>query len=244
MWVIFYTTTTIGYGNLYPSTHLGRAICILACILGNMYLGMLVVSINQKMELDEGQNLSYSWISRGYFRQDMKKQARIAIRKFFTLCILSKKWPKTISRIKPYGIVYCRGVKVRNDLVVMGKDEYKTKLRVFREMKNALDALKDLSDQSRDVGSSEIDIIFNFENAVRVDFPNVVKKIKGKIQKSDIDASEGFNKSCKPSELKAFQIKEFSKLFKKKVHHAVRRKTLQINLVDTVRNQNRTSTNY
>ena len=244
MWVIFYTTTTIGYGNLYPVTHLGRAICILACILGNMYLGMLVVSINQKMELDEGQNLSYSWISRKYFRQDVKKNATVAIRKFMTLCLLSKKWPKTISMVKPCGLVTFRGVLMRNDLVMLDKEQYRTKLRVFREMRDALDSLRDLAIQSREVGSSEIDIISNFENAVRIDFPKVSKKIKGKVVKTDIEASDGFNKSCKPAELKALQIKEFSKMFKRKVSHAIRRKTLQVSQGEIVRNQNRSLTNY
>lgn len=244
LWVIFYTTTTIGYGNLYPYTHIGRAICILACILGNMYLGMLILSINQKMELDEGQNLSYAWISRNSLSNDVKNNATIAIRKAATLFLLSKKWKsKTISPIKPNGIVNCKGVIVRNDLIQISEKQYKVKLRIYREMKSALDKVKMLNLRSREVGSGEANIIYSFEDAVRIDFPKVVRRIKGIVSRKDIEASDLLARACKPAEHKAEKIKDFCKVFKRKVSHAMRRKTVQLEGLGSNRRSHRKLTN-
>ena len=244
LWVIFYTTTTIGYGNLYPYTHTGRAICILACILGNMYLGMLILSINQKMELDEGQNLSYAWISRKNLSKDIKRNARTAIRKAATLFLLSKKWKsRAISRIKPNGIVYCKGLVIRNDLLGLTQSQYLLKLKIYREMKSALDEVKTLSLRSREVGSGETNIIYNFEDAVRIDFPKVVRRIKGIVDRKDIDASDLLARACKPAEHSAEKIKDFSKMFKRKVSHALRRKTVHAGGTEANRRSTRKLTN-
>lgn len=245
LWTIFYTTTTIGYGNLYPITHLGRAVCIIACILGNMYLGMLILAINQKLNLDENQALSYAWISRNHFAKDIRQWAKVAIRKAATLYLLSKRWKgRTVSRIKPNGIVFCRSVRVRNDLVELNESQYKTKLKIYKELKKALEKVKSLNFQSREVGSNEASNIYKFEDAVRIDFPKVTKKLKGVVNKQDIESSDLMAQSCKPSEQMAEKIKDFSKVFKRKIVHALRKKTLQIeggNIV--VRRSNRSLTN-
>lgn len=246
LWVIFYTSTTVGYGNIFPMTHIGRGICIISCILGNMYLGMLVVSIHHKMDLDEGQNLSYAWISRKYISKDMKKYAKISIRKAVTLFLLSKKWKcKTVSRIKPNGVVSYKGKVLKNDLYSLTQDQFKTKLRVYRELREALDVFKDLHKKSRDVGRSEIDILYDFEDAVRVDFPKIAKAVKGKVKKEDVEISEKLASSFKPLEENSVKVKDFSKLLKKRISHALRRKTTQVikSLDESLRVNTRSLTN-
>ncbi|OMJ76449.1 hypothetical protein SteCoe_24192 [Stentor coeruleus] len=227
MWVIFYTTTTIGYGNIYPFTHLGRVICILACILGNMYLGMLVVSINRKMEHDEGQNLSYAWISREYLKKDIRKNARNAIRKVATLFLLHKKWnSKAISPIKPNGIVVYKGVWVKNDLCHMSEAQYMKKISIYRDLKKSLTILKDLNTQAREVGTSDFDLILQFEDAARIEFPKITKKIREKINKDEVKKSDAIVESFRPMEEASDNIREFTKAMRRKISHAVRRKTL------------------
>ena len=246
LWVIFYTSTTVGYGNIYPMTHVGRGICIISCILGNMYLGMLVVTIHNKMKLDEGQSLSYAWISRKYISKDMKKYAKVSIRKAVTLFILSKRWKsRTVSRIKPNGVVEYKGKVLKNDLHSMTEENFRTKLRIYRELRDALGKFNDLHKRSRDVGRSEIDVLYDFEDAVRVEFPKVVKTIKGKMKKEDIEISDKLRTSFQPLEINSLKVKDFSKILKKRVAHALRRKTTQIikSVEETMRGANRSLTN-
>jgi len=52
-WTFVVTTTTIGYGEIYPQSHLGRFIAMIACILGMCLISLLVVSINTLIEFEE-----------------------------------------------------------------------------------------------------------------------------------------------------------------------------------------------
>lgn len=246
LWTILYTTTTVGYGNLYPMTHLGRGICILACILGNMYLGMLLVAIHNKIALDDAQNLSYAWISRGYYSKSIKSLAKSAIRKAATLYLLSKKWgQKTVSRIKPNGIVVYKRVKIRNDLCSLTEQQYLQKLRIYKAMKNDLSKLKYFNRLSREVGKTEVDILYDFEDAVRVEFPKIVKNMKNKFAKGDLEASESFFKANSPMEQKSNEIKEFSKLLKRRVAHLLkRRSTMIMRNSEKLRDDIRSLTNF
>jgi Ion channel len=244
MWVVLYTTTTIGYGNISIQTHFGRGACIIACILGNMYLGMLVVSIHQKMAHTSEQNLSYAWISRHYFKKDIKALATLAIRKAALLYLLNKKWKsQAISPIKPNGLVVYKGIRIRNDLVSLTKDQYLKKLKVYRELKKALESLKDLIQQARDIGQTDSDNISAFEDVVRTEFPSIIKKIKNKIDPGAVVASEELSKSCKPILAKSEIIKNFTKALKRKLGHSLRRKTLINNPASFKRTEVRTLTN-
>ena len=226
LWVIFFTTTTIGYGNLYPFTHTGRGACIIACILGNMYLGLLVVTMNNKLKHDDSQNLSYAWVSRMYIKQDIRKHAKNAIRKAATLYLLNKKWNgKAISPIKPNGKVVYKRVVVKNDMARLSNQQYFKKVCLYRELRNSLESLKGAISQARTIGQSDFDIIHNFEDVIRIEFPAIQKKIKGKVNTKHLNAAEEFSNSCKPLEAKAASIKEFSKALRRRLAHKLRRKT-------------------
>lgn len=246
LWAIFYTTTTIGYGNIYPYTHLGRGICIVACILGNMYLGMLVVTIHQRMGHDPDQNLSYAWISRIYIKKDIEKHARLAIRKAVTLYMLSKKWGgRVISPVKPNGAVNCKGVLVRNDMNFLSNSQYLKKVALYRDLREHLNTLRELSREAREIGQNDFDVIKNFEDVVRIEFPIIIKKIKNKIAKNAVGTSEELAKACKPCDLKSHTIREFTKNLKRKLGHMLRRKTVIPNgQVGNLRNSGRALTNF
>ena len=46
-WCIIVTMTTIGYGEIYPITHLGRIVIFLACIWGIFILGLFVTVLEE-----------------------------------------------------------------------------------------------------------------------------------------------------------------------------------------------------
>mmetsp|Transcript_9468 Transcript_9468/g.18259 ORF Transcript_9468/g.18259 Transcript_9468/m.18259 type:complete len:730 (-) Transcript_9468:188-2377(-) len=54
-WVTFVTTATVGYGEIYPYTHIGRTVAMLACILGNVYTGLLVLALQNNLDMSPEQ---------------------------------------------------------------------------------------------------------------------------------------------------------------------------------------------
>lgn len=58
-WLIIITMTTVGYGDLYPTTHLGRFFCLLACISGMILVSAMVVALNMASEFNKDQSIAY-----------------------------------------------------------------------------------------------------------------------------------------------------------------------------------------
>lgn len=51
-WTFVVTTTTIGYGEIYPKSHLGRFIAMISCILGMCMISLLVISFANFIEFE------------------------------------------------------------------------------------------------------------------------------------------------------------------------------------------------
>ena len=58
-WLIVITMTTVGYGDYFPSTHIGRFFCIIACISGMILISALVVALNLANEFSKDQSIAY-----------------------------------------------------------------------------------------------------------------------------------------------------------------------------------------
>lgn len=58
-WMVVITTLTVGYGDLYPLTHLGRLVSVVAAIIGIIVIALLVnaVSASTKFNADEARAL-------------------------------------------------------------------------------------------------------------------------------------------------------------------------------------------
>lgn len=53
MWLIMITMTTVGFGEGYPSTHLGRFIGVCACLIGMLLVSLMVVSLTLSSEFTQ-----------------------------------------------------------------------------------------------------------------------------------------------------------------------------------------------
>jgi hypothetical protein len=58
-WLIVITMTTVGYGDLFPTTHFGRFFCLLACISGMILVSAMVVAMNLASEFNKDQSIAY-----------------------------------------------------------------------------------------------------------------------------------------------------------------------------------------
>lgn len=62
LWVVVVTMTTIGYGDIYPTTYFGRIVATLTCIFGTLILSLLVVFTNNSINLDHVERNVYQRI--------------------------------------------------------------------------------------------------------------------------------------------------------------------------------------
>lgn len=228
LWVIFFTTTTVGYGNIVPLTHMGRLTCILACIFGNMYLGMLVVAINQKMDHNDNENLAYSWIFRYYIKDDTKKYALNSIRLAAKLYLLGKRWnAKCISPIKPNLALSPDGLHYKFDLRYLTKAQYLKKCQLYRDLRFNLEKFLDLKESSRNIGRKDVENIKLIEDTVRVDTSIIFNKIQKMVNKDTLLINSQTSLSQHRIEKKLSEIKESANSMRKMMRSSIRRQTSQ-----------------
>jgi len=58
IWFTVITLTTIGYGDIYPCTHLGRIVTIILAFWGALLLSLLVVTVSNVFLLDTNQKIA------------------------------------------------------------------------------------------------------------------------------------------------------------------------------------------
>jgi hypothetical protein len=59
VWLNFVTSSTVGYGEIYPMTHLGRLMILIISIFGSFFLGMFVIALTSSLDHDIQENESY-----------------------------------------------------------------------------------------------------------------------------------------------------------------------------------------
>lgn len=59
MWCTFITMTTVGYGDIYPVSTMGKILCLLMCFWGNFLISLLIVSMAGVVEFDGGEQQAF-----------------------------------------------------------------------------------------------------------------------------------------------------------------------------------------
>ncbi len=59
IWLSFITMTTVGYGDFYPSTQMGRFIAILASLYGVCLTSLFVISLNNVLSFQSNERKAY-----------------------------------------------------------------------------------------------------------------------------------------------------------------------------------------
>jgi len=86
LWCVIVTMATIGYGDIYPVTMLGRWVIIIACIWGVFLLSMFVVTLNNITQLTQEESRAYEEIiRRDKIKSILKKDAEKMIQLFLKL---------------------------------------------------------------------------------------------------------------------------------------------------------------
>jgi potassium intermediate/small conductance calcium-activated channel subfamily N protein 2 len=64
MWLIVLTMTTVGYGDFFPQTHMGRFVVIIACFWGVFIVSIMVVTLNETSKFSKHEDKAYEILER------------------------------------------------------------------------------------------------------------------------------------------------------------------------------------
>ena len=64
MWLTIITMTTVGYGDLFPRTHLGRLVAIISCFIGMALVSLLVATLNRIIEFTREEEKAFTIIKK------------------------------------------------------------------------------------------------------------------------------------------------------------------------------------
>ena len=95
--------STIGYGDIYPTTYLGRFIAIMACIIGTFILSLLVVFLNTYINFDELERNVYNTVIEEQANPlYLKKEACSLVGTILRYNFLRKRHPENTTRYRLY----------------------------------------------------------------------------------------------------------------------------------------------
>ncbi len=64
LWNVLITMTTVGYGDFYPRSHMGRFVGIITSFWGVFYVSLFVVSLTNTLEFESPQIKSFMLLKR------------------------------------------------------------------------------------------------------------------------------------------------------------------------------------
>jgi hypothetical protein len=73
------TITTVGYGDIYPKTHIGRLVGITACLSGYVMISLFVITLTNMLNLSVAEQNSFNLMKRLEFREEIKEKAILAL---------------------------------------------------------------------------------------------------------------------------------------------------------------------
>jgi len=75
LWNVIVTMSTVGYGDFYPKTHMGRFVGVIICLWGVVVVSIFVVTVTNMLAFDPTEEKTYSLLQRLSYKEDLKKQA-------------------------------------------------------------------------------------------------------------------------------------------------------------------------
>lgn len=75
VWNVIVTMSTVGYGDFFPKTIMGRFVGVLICIWGAAVVSIFVVTVTNMLAFDPTEEKTYSLLQRLQYKEELKKKA-------------------------------------------------------------------------------------------------------------------------------------------------------------------------
>ncbi len=72
LWLILMTITTVGYGDYFPHTAIGRIIILIVAIWGTFIVSMMVVVVSNTLTMEKNQKRTSIIINKLELRKDIE----------------------------------------------------------------------------------------------------------------------------------------------------------------------------
>jgi hypothetical protein len=109
IWNIIVTMTTVGYGDFFPKTHVGRIISVLSIILGTLLVSLSIVSINRAIEFNTKERQAFIILNRTVLRKKLNETCQRIIKLNWDLCMIKEdhcwKYKKILSDTRYTAII-------------------------------------------------------------------------------------------------------------------------------------------
>ncbi len=181
-WCVVVTMTTIGYGDIYPQTHLGRLVIIVACIWGVFILSLFVVALNNTITLSKEESKAYEQITH---QDTIKKEIEIT-----AATIITKLMRLNLAKKKKFSIK--KKIIMKMDLRGLASRFRIKRKNANRISKKIPDILNEMHEEvNRDVGELILSI-----QPLKKTLPNVLEaeEIQGIIKEKAIEVFENAKK--------------------------------------------------
>ena len=80
VWNMFLTVTTVGYGDIFPQTSLGRVFCVVAAMLGSFFTSLLVIAISDYFSMSMKERNAVYRLKRRLALEELKCEAQAYIK--------------------------------------------------------------------------------------------------------------------------------------------------------------------
>ncbi len=103
LWCTFITMTTVGYGDIYPVSTMGKLICVVMCLWGNFLISLIIVSLAEYVELNSSEAKAYFQVNNEIALTKTFTVASDLIKTFFRFIIAKRrgtkqqKWQKLLN---------------------------------------------------------------------------------------------------------------------------------------------------
>jgi len=84
-WCIVITILTVGYGDYYPQSFLGRTIAVFACLWGTFLISLLVVSLTNSVDFTQQEEKAYEELKNNTIDKELKTKGVEMLRCAFRL---------------------------------------------------------------------------------------------------------------------------------------------------------------
>lgn len=75
MWNVIVTLATVGYGDFYMKTALGRIIGLIVCFWGTFIVSYFVVTVTNMLTFAPPEEKSYTLLLRLHYKEELKRYA-------------------------------------------------------------------------------------------------------------------------------------------------------------------------